>query len=594
MKRIFLLSLLIVFLANAGTAQNIVYHLKMEKPESHYFQVDMELNNLKSNEVIVKLPVWTPGSYLVREFAKNLDMVHAKSEDGQDLKVEKISKSAWKISTNKAKNIVVSYEVYAFELSVRTSFLDFTHGFVSGSGVFMYTDAAKNKAGKLHVYPHSSFEKISTALPQNGEAEASDAKVSFSFNDYDHLVDSPLEIGNQTIFDFNSAGVKHTVAMYGRGNHDIAQLKEDMSRITKEATAVFGENPNKEYLFIIHNVERGQGGLEHKESTVLSCNRWTYQGAAYTGFLSLVAHEYFHLWNVKRIRPVELGPFNYDQENYTDLLWVMEGFTSYYDELLLLRAGYYSQEQYLAKLNNSMNYVEGTVGARIQPVAHASFDAWIKAYRPNENSSNTTMTYYTRGQMMAAIFDAMIVYEYQGEKCLDDFMQVLYKKYYKELGRGFTSKEFKKELSDFIKLDMSEFFNNHIDGTEIPDYKVFFSRVGVDVDYTGQVEASFGARFSDRNGKVIVNVVRRGSSAENAGLSVGDEIIAVDAIRVDTKDFNELLETLDIGDNLLLLLSRDNILYELTCSLTGYEQPSFKLSQMSQSTEKLLRDYWLR
>ena len=178
----------------------------------------------------------------------------------------------------------------------------------------------------------------------------------------------------------------------------------------------------------------GQGGLEHKNSTTLSVNRWTYSGSNYVKFLSLVAHEYFHLWNVKRIRPIELGPFDYNKENYTDLLWVMEGFTSYYDELILLRSGYYSQHQMLGKIESAINYVEGSEGSRVQPLAHASFDAWVKAYRPNENSSNTSMSYYSRGSIIAALLDVMIIENSNGKKCLDHFLQSLYSNFYENKG----------------------------------------------------------------------------------------------------------------------------------------------------------------
>lgn len=575
-------------------SQEIQYDVRMEKPENHYFQVDMTVKGWKENTLEVKLPVWAPGSYLVREFSKNLNQVIAVNEKGQKLPLKKTAKNTWVIEAKAAKEIKISYEVYSFELSVRTSFLDQTHGFISGSGVFMYVEKLKNKAGKVAVHRNEIFKYTSTALNRSNETVQSDQTDLFSFANYDELVDCPFEIGNQTIFDFNAAGVKHTVAMYGYGNYDVAALKKDMANIVENATKVFGENPNKEYLFIIHNVVDGQGGLEHKSSTTLSVNRWTYQGSDYLGFLSLVAHEYFHLWNVKRIRPIELGPFNYDEENYTTLLWVMEGFTSYYDELLMLRSGYYTQDQYISKLNGSLNYVEGTTGSRVQPLSHASFDAWIKAYRPNENSANTTMTYYTRGQMMAAIFDAMIVYESKGKNCLDDFLQALYKNYHLKLNRGFTNAEFKAELEKWTKQDLTEFWANYIDGTEIPDYNVYFSRVGLEAEYVGKKEASFGARFSDNGGNTIVRYVRSNSSAEDAGLSVGDEIISVDGFRVDSQDLNELLESLDPGDKFTMLVSREKIIMELQVTLTEYEQPRFQLSFKSGSNDKMLRDYWLR
>jgi predicted metalloprotease with PDZ domain len=336
----------------------------------------------------------------VREFSKNVNLVKAFDEKGKEIQVQKKKKNTWAISTDGNKKIKVKYEVYSFELSVRTPFLDLTHGFVSGSGVFMYVEGYKDRKGTLEIVPHASFKTITTALPKVGMSVQKDGSQTFEFSNYDQLVDCPIEIGNQIVFDFMASGTKHTVAMYGEAYYDIDALKMDMAKVVDAETAIFGSNPNKDYVFIVHNVVDGQGGLEHTNSCVLSVNRWTYGGSEYRNFLNLVAHEYFHLWNVKRIRPIELGPFDYEQENYTTLLWVMEGFTSYYDELILRRAGYHTKEDMLGKIQSSVNYVEGSVGSRVQPVAHASFDAWIKAYRPTENSSNTSMTYYSRGTIL--------------------------------------------------------------------------------------------------------------------------------------------------------------------------------------------------
>ncbi|HNR86388.1 MAG TPA: hypothetical protein PKN38_07245, partial [Taishania sp.] len=309
---------LIVFVSGfmaASFSQTARYELRMENPANHYFQVDFYLKDYKSKEIEVKLPVWAPGSYLVREFSKNLNQVRATDENGNPLQLIKKTKNAWIIKREKAKEVKVSYEVYAFELTVRTSFLDLTHGFVSGTGVFMYTEETRNKPGQLKIIPHASFSKISTALPEVGEGVVNDSKAKeYRFENYDVLADSPIEIGNQEEFTFDAAGVKHTVAMYGWGNYDVEKLKVDMAKIVTSTTAIFGENPNKNYTFIIHNVTDGQGGLEHLNSTTLSVNRYTYEGDAYLGFLSLVAHEYFHLWNVKRLRAFELGPFDYDRE----------------------------------------------------------------------------------------------------------------------------------------------------------------------------------------------------------------------------------------------------------------------------------------
>ncbi len=593
MLRLTLLSTLL-FSAFTLLAQEISYQLKMSKPQTHYFEVEMQLNNFKEKELLVKMPVWAPGSYLVREFAKNVDRVYAFDENGKPLNVIKVSKNTWKVEKGKSKNVKVAYNVYAFELSVRTSFLDLTHGFVSGSSIFMYIDKYKEKAGKLKVEPYVGFSTITTALPKASESIASDGHKEFRFENYDQLVDCPIEIGNQEEFSFTTSGVKHTVAMYGVGNYEIEKLQRDMAKIVEAATNVFGENPNKEYVFIIHNVIDGQGGLEHTNSTTLSVNRWTYSGPEYLGFLSLVAHEYFHLWNVKRIRPIELGPFDYDTENYTSLLWVMEGFTSYYDELLMLRANFYTKEQYLSKLQSTINYVEGSVGTRVQPVAHASFDAWIKAYRPNENSANTTMTYYSRGAMIASLLDAKIVAKYKGTKCLDDFLQVLYQKYYKKMDRGFSEKEFKTELANFLGENMDDFFAKYIDGTEIPPFNEIFSPVGIKVEDVSSKSPSFGASLRQDGGKLMIRGIRSGSSAEDAGLSVGDEIIGCNGFRVNQNALEQVISSLNAGEKMNLLISREEILYEVQVQMKEFTKPQFQLKMTSESTSSLLRNYMLR
>ena len=587
MKHFFLL-LICIPLSSFG--MSISYELRMPKPQNHYFEVQMNIADNDDKQIEVKMPVWTPGSYLVREFSKNVNLVKAFTKDGKALKVSKKSKNAWLIDAGNEKNIQVKYEVYSFEVSVRTPFLDLSHGFVSGSGVFMYVEKAKNQAGSVTVFPHESFKRISTSLPLDQTAKG--AGQRFTFENYDQLVDCPMEIGNQEIFEFSAVGVLHTVAMYGDANYNVEQLKKDMPKIVEAETAVIGKNPNKTYTFIVHNVVDGQGGLEHMNSTVLSVNRWTYAGKQYVDFLNLVAHEYFHLWNVKRIRPIELGPFNYDEENYTTLLWVMEGFTSYYDELILRRTGFYTEEEFLAKLQSSINYVEGSPGSRVQPVAHASFDAWVKAYRPNENSSNTSMTYYSRGSVLASVIDAMIVADSDGKKCLDHFMQQLYTTYYEGLKRGFSEAEFKAELSKFVGKNMDDFFAKYVDGTEIIPYKDFYGPVGLNVQDVTTNNPSFGASVREEGGKVIVKSVRFGSSAEEAGISVGDEIVGCNAYRVDQSMFEGMMSGMGNMETCDLLIAREEKLFSVHVTIRPYKKPQFLLTK-STSNEKRLH-YWLR
>jgi predicted metalloprotease with PDZ domain len=593
MIRFFLFSILILALKTAVFGAKISYTLKMPRPQNHYFQVEMQVEQVKQKTATVKLPVWAPGSYLVREFSRHLNQVKAYSLQGAVLPVTKKTKNAWEIDLKGQTSFVLKYEVYAFELSVRTSFLDETHGFVSGPSMFMYLDGHKETGGELLVQPHSSFKRISTGLTQKSDVKQGNNQT-FTFDNYDQLVDCPIEIGNQYEFDFEAAGVKHTVAMYGEGNFDPEQLKEDMAKIVEEETKVVGVNPNKRYVFIVHNVVGGDGGLEHCNSSVLSVDRWTYDGSNYINFLNLVAHEYFHLWNVKRIRPIELGPFNYDQEVYTNYLWVMEGFTSYYDELILRRCGFYSQEEMAKKIQIAVNYVESSVGARVQPVAHASFDAWIKAYRPNENSSNTTMTYYSRGMIIASVLDAMIIKQSNGKECLDHLMQDLYQTYYIGKNRGFTDAEFKACLTKHVGQDMNEFFLKYIDGTEVIPYSMYFLPLGVEVSDVGGVKPVFGANVAEEGGKVIIKSIRANSSAEDAGLSVNDEIIACMNYRVDKSMLDALMNGAAVGDEFELTISRDKLMRKVIVKITGQKRSTFIFTNRHTDASLPLYNYWLR
>jgi len=559
----------------------------MPNPNSHYFEVEMKVSEVKGKCLNVKMPVWAPGSYLVREFAKSVNLVKAKDAKGNALEVKKSNKNTWCVKTNGAKNITINYEVYAFELSVRTSFLDDSHGYVNGTSMFMYVDNDLNQAGELTIVPHPSFKKISTSLEKS--------TGTYKFKNYDELVDSPIEIGNQKEFTFNAAGVKHTIAMYGEGNYDIERLKVDMAKIVEAETDVFGENPNKEYLFIIHNLTVGSGGLEHKKSTTLEVERWTYDDDNYYGFISLVAHEYFHLWNVKRLRPKSLGPFDYSNENYTDLLWVMEGFTSYYDELILRRAGFYSKDDYFNRLVGTINYVENQPGNRVQPVAHSSYDAWIKAYRHTENSVNIGISYYSKGQILAAMLDLYIIDKFKGKKSLDDFMQKLYNDFYKKSDVGFTEKEFQETLESFIGEDMGWFIDNYVYDTKTIDYSKFFSKMGIDIfNSTPDLEAYLGVRTSNQGGKLIITTVYKGSAAEAQGLSVNDEIISVNGYRVDQTEFKYLTANLKIDEAFDVILSRDNIIKTYSLKMGERVAKRYKYAtKFTPKTQKLF-DYWLR
>lgn len=588
MKKSLFVFLLITCFSFGSQAVSVDYKVGMSAPNSHYFEVEMTVEEVNTEFITIKMPVWAPGSYLVREFSKNVNIVRAVGGDGKELLVKKVTKNAWQIATNGSKKIKINYEVYAFELTVRTSFLDDSHGYINGTSVFMYVDGDKENPGTVTINAHDSFKKIATALPLEG-------KNVYSFANYDHLVDCPIEIGNHLEFSFKAAGVDHKVAMYGAGNFDVATLQKDMAKIVEAETKIMGENPNENYLFIIHNLTVGSGGLEHANSTTLQVNRWTYQGADYNGFISLVAHEYFHLWNVKRMRPNTLGPFNYDAENYTDLLWVMEGFTSYYDELVLRRAGFFTEDEYLNKLFSSINYVENQPGNLIQPVAHASFDAWIKSYRPNENSANTTISYYSKGQILAAMLDVYIIQKFAHQKCLDDFLRMLYVDFYKKQGIGYTEDQFQTSLETFLGEDMDWFFDKHVYGTATIDYGKFFTGVGLNVfDNVKDASPELGIKLNEAGGKLTISGVTKNSAAEKQGLSVNDEIIAVDGFRVNKAAFDAMMSKKKSGDEMEILLSRDNIIKTYKIKMGERKPVNYIYSANFNEVTKSNFSYWLR
>lgn len=579
----------------AAAQTKISFNVSFSEPQAHYADVQMSISAIKGSYVDIKMPVWAPGSYLVREFSKNVEGFDAADVEGKKLSVQKISKNTWRIENGGSDKISIRYRVYAFEISVRTSFVDASHAFLSPTGIFMYVDGRLHEPASVSIEPYKTWNKISTGLePVKGKSN------TFYAADFDILFDSPIEIGNQDIFEFEAAGVKHEVAMYGGGNYDKERLKQDMTRIVEAQTAVFGENPNKRYVFIVHNYDRGGGGLEHLNSTVLGASRFGYSSENnYKGFLGLVSHEYFHLWNIKRLRPKELGPFNYDQENYTASLWIAEGFTAYYDDLILRRCGFYSPEQYLDKIIYSINTVENKPGNKIQPLSEASFDAWIKYYRPNENSSNSTVSYYDKGSLIGMIMDLEIIHSTGGKKSLDDVLKALYDEYYKKQGRGFSGAEFKAMAEKTAGKPLDNMYDNYINGTGPIRYNDYLGHAGLYLvnDKEGNNKPYLGTSASSKEGKFTITSVYRGSSAWNAGLNVNDEIIAIDGNRISSAyDIERILNTKKAGDKINVLISRDALLQTIEVKLQPDPTAQYRIEVEEDPTPEQItvRRKWLK
>jgi predicted metalloprotease with PDZ domain len=598
MKKNFTYLFLFLWASGAAHGQKLSYTLGMSKPHTHYFEVEtrfeaLPANVVKQGYVDFKMPVWAPGSYLVREFAKNVEGEMAKDLAGKPLPVQKMNKNTWRVTTGKATGVVFNYLVYAFEISVRTSFLDAAHGFVSPSGVFVFPDGFVNLPSTIQVKPYQDWQQISTSLaPVGGD------KWTLQSPNYDLLADSPIEIGTHRIFEFQAAGLPHRFAMQGVTAYDEARIVRDVTKIVDVSTKIFGEHPCKDYTFIVHHSAGGSGGLEHLNSTVLGVSRYAYASEGrYLGFLSLVAHEYFHLWNVKRLRPAPLGPFDYDNENYTRLLWMAEGWTAYYDNLIVRRAGLSDEAGYLRDLAGNISEHENAPGSRVQAVTDASFDAWIKYYRRNENSANSSISYYGSGARLASMLDLEILHATGAKKSLDDVIRFLYQEYYKKLDRGFTEAELKKAIETVAGKNLDEFFAKHVYGTEKIDYNKHLAHAGLQLNVVPDRTASLGATLEEENGRVVVRSVRKGAAGYEHGLNVNDEIVAIDGFRLTSAaSVNNNVASRRPGDRVLLTVARDGLLLELQVTLDVSGVASYYLAPVSggpSPAQKAVYDHWV-
>jgi len=536
---------------SAFAQPRLAYELRFEQPHTHYVDVQLRLTNLEETETEVHLPVWTPGSYLIREFARNVDSFTA-TADGKELQVQKSSKTSWLIKHGGLKSLQINYRVYAFELSVRTSFIDAEHAYLNGTTVFMYHKKAMDQPHQVKFIPHSSWKNISTAMPQVG----ADPWTRSSPN-YDELVDCPVEIGNHQTIEFMAAGARHKIAMFGIDKYDEKQLKKDYTKIIEASIAVFGELPLKEYLFIVHHSTQGGGGLEHANSTTLQTRTNVYESeSSYNGFLGLVAHEYFHLWNVKRLRPIALGPFDYSKENYCHNLWFSEGFTSYYDNLLTRRAGLMKEADYLEVLRSGFEAIHGNAGDNVQSLAESSWDAWIKFYLRNENSSNITVSYYRKGAMMGLVFDLAILQASAGAFGLDSLMKKMYLQYHKGLDRGFSDAELLQTCREFMGEEADFIFKNYIYGTEKVDFNRYLAYAGLGIeDIRDDKTAYLGLGTRPSSNRLQITSIRVNSAAEKAGFNVNDIILSVDGKELTTLD--SWLKAKKPGESFIFIVYRN-------------------------------------
>jgi len=591
----------------------IHYQITSRDPSSHYFSVGLSIDNPDPQGQCVRLPNWIPGSYMIRDFSRHLVDMRA-SCDGEKLSIVQVDKSNWRVEPCHSL-LVIEYLVYANDLSVRGAHLDHTHGYYNGTSVFLEVIGRVQESCEVSIGKPVSKAcrnwKLATTLKVR-ETDESGFGI-YSARDYDDLIDHPVEMGEFQQIRFEACGVPHDIILTGRFVCDAVRLADDLTRICEQHIRFFGEPaPVDYYQFQVLVVGNGYGGLEHRSSTSLICSRDSLpqpgdneMNDRYLEFLGLCSHEYFHTWNVKRIKPLVYEPYQLQSEVYTELLWAFEGITSYYDDLALVRCGLVEAEKYLELLAQTMTRVLRGKGASRQSVGESSFNAWTRFYKQDENAVNAIVSYYAKGSLIALCIDLKMRSLSQGKQSLDNVMHVLWQKW-KRGSQGLQDNDIQNIVSQLCETDLEDFMQSLIHRTDELPLQELLKTVGIDFslrvtanqndkggkDIEGRLpEVAFGAFLRDENCALRIMRVEEGGSAQLAGLAAEDQIIAVNGIKLAMDQFERLLLLAKPGDCWNVHIFRRDELNHLEVTLLPADANSVVLHIDDQPTPKHLS--WL-
>lgn len=566
----------------------VIYTLRFPAPATHYVEIEA-VYPLAGPVLDLFMAVWTPGSYLVREYARHVESVTACTEQGRPLPVEKTAKNRWRVSGNDTPRVLVRYRVYGREMSVRTNWIESGFALLNGAPTFL---AVINDLQRPHAVNLELPEGWTTSMTGLNPVGAH----AYLAPDYDTLVDCPIVAGNSAIYPFTVDDKPHYLVNEGDASFfDGERAARDLTRIVETCRDFWGDLPYERYLFLNLLTDAG-GGLEHANSTVLMASRFTtrnrvsyvgqYDGPSPRGgWLGLACHEFFHVWNVKRLRPLRLGPFEYERENYTTSLWVSEGLTTYYGDLLVHRAGLITQDEYLAALSRAIDQLQTTPGRLVQPLAQASFDAWIKEYRPDEHSPNSAISYYVKGAVVGFLVDVKIRRAAGNERSLDDAMRLAYRRYAGE--RGFTEDEFREILEETAGLSLQSWLAEALTAPVELAYDDTIEWLGLrwrSKEKHGKEEKAWlGAATKVDHGRLVVTQVRRDTPAYAAGVNADDEILAIEGVRVRPDGLARRLEEYRPGETVELLVARRDRLTKLMVAF-GREPEKRRLEPHPEAT----------
>ena len=604
-----ILQLAVLIIAGAGSAPSqpaqpqasvpdIAFIVSMPKPHTHMLEVEVRIKRKAGVEAptaeVLVMPVWTPGSYLIREFERHVQDFMAVDVQGGALPWEKINKNTWRVTTRGSREWRATYRVYANELTARTNQLNSDHAFWNNAALLMYLEGFLNSPSTLQILAPEPW-KVATGLPP-----ASGPKNTFRADNFDILYDSPVEVSSFKTLSFDVKGVAHRIVIDGEGNYEPDRVRRDVQKIVEASIELMGEEiPYKDYTFILHLRAAPDDGIEHLNSTALAFGRFNFKPeAGYRNFLTLVAHEFYHLWNVKRIRPDALGPFNYTRENYTKLLWVAEGITSYYENIIVRRAGLITDKDFLAGAAKSFQQLQKTPGRKVMSAEEASFDSWIKHYRRDANSINSQVSYYDKGAIIGLLLDLEIRKLSKGTKSLDDVMRHLYDEFYKK-DRNYTPRDFQKVSEQMAGVSLEGFFAKYVRGREELDYDASLIAAGLRLNTTGAQKpaetAYLGADLIQEGDRLVVSRVYAGSPAYEQGLNSGDQIVALDNRRVTKEFFEARIGEKKPGDLANLTIFRFDDLSRLPVKLGGSIDALYRIVAVEHPTAEQRQTYqsWL-
>ncbi|RZT06314.1 Predicted metalloprotease, contains C-terminal PDZ domain [Duganella sp. CF402] len=578
----------------------IAYTIVGHDLAAHLFHVSVTVSAPAEGGQIFALPAWIPGSYMIREFSRNIVRIRAESK-GEPVELTKLDKHSWQAAplADRRAPLTVHYEIYAWDLSVRAAHLDQTHGFFNGTSVFLRVLGQEEQPHVVDIQrPQDEAAqdwRVATSLPQLKAKRYGFG--TYIASNYDELIDHPVELGDFALATFKAHGVPHDIVITGRvPNLDLARLSADLKKICETQIAFFEPKTKKapmdRYVFMTMAVGDGYGGLEHRASTALICNRNDLPTTSnkgkevsdgYLQYLGLCSHEYFHTWNVKRIKPAVFAPYNLQVENYSPLLWLFEGFTSYYDDLMLVRAGLIAEPAYFKLLGKTVGSVLRGSGRTKQSVADSSFDAWGKYYRQDENAPNSIVSYYTKGSLIGLALDLSIRAKTGGKKSLDDVMRALWQRYgrdfYHGAGRGVTPAEAEALFDEISGGRFKPFFDKYIRGTEDLPLAKLLAPFGVKYnDERKSAKPSFDANLGRDGNDCKLSAVHENGAAHRAGLSAGDILVAVDGLRVTATNLDNLLSRYAVGDTIQVMAFRRDELMSFDLVLQGDRVPGVTLT----------------